>query len=137
MQHGALFRGIDLFALEHGIDAASQVRLLRELQKRFQSLVGDTVLGIVEEQSNGFSRHALAALGIVCEELAQVQLRYRLVVSGERLPCRALSKWLLGQRLSLSSHGGVLSSPHSLIFDARPVESASIGLRQNFSRRDH
>ena len=75
MQHGALLRGVDLLAAEHGVDALAQARLLGELEQQPQGLVGDPVLGVVEIDPGSFDRQLLAALGILGEELAEVRLR--------------------------------------------------------------
>ena len=51
----------------------AQARLLGQLQQQLQRLVGDAVLGVVEIEPDGLDRQALAALGIVGEELAEMQ----------------------------------------------------------------
>src|SRR5262249_19255680 len=63
-------------------------RLLGEPEKESHRFVGDAVLGVVEVEAGGLDRHALAALGILGEELAHVYLRDLLVVGRERLPRR-------------------------------------------------
>ena len=50
-------------------------RLLGELEQQAQGFVGDAVLGIVEIDSGGLDREPLAALGILGEELPQMDVR--------------------------------------------------------------
>ena len=53
-------------------------------------LVGDAVLGVVEIDSGRLERQALAALGVVREQLAQMHRRDLLVVGLQGRPGRAL-----------------------------------------------
>ncbi len=88
MQHGAILGDVDLVAAEHGVDAGAQAGLPGQLQQQPEGLVGDPVLGIVEIEAAGLQHHALAALGIVCEQRAQMQVLDVLVVAREGLPGR-------------------------------------------------
>src|SRR5262249_48826923 len=94
-----LLGDVDLLAAEHGVDAVAQAGGLGELDQQPHGLVGDAVLRVVEVQPHRLERQALAALGIVGEQLAQVHLAHGLVVGGEGAPRRrrggahALTAW--------------------------------------------
>ena len=60
--------------------------------EQLQGLVGDAVLGVVEEDAVGLGGEARAARRIFGEEVAQVPGLDALRVGGERLPCGALFK---------------------------------------------
>ncbi len=60
--------------------------LLGELDQQLQRLVGDAVLGVVEEQPGALGDQALAAVWVLGEELAQVALADLGVVLLEGLP---------------------------------------------------
>src|SRR5262249_36139464 len=74
VQDGSVFRDVDLFTPEHGVDARSQARFLRQLKKQLQSFVGDAILRVIEEDARSCGRHTLAALGIIREELPEMQI---------------------------------------------------------------
>ncbi len=69
VQDGAVFRDVDLVAAEHGVDPRAQAGFLRQLQEELEGLVGDAILRVVEEEARRLGRQALAALGIIREEL--------------------------------------------------------------------
>ena len=87
VQDGAVFRDVDLLAPEHGVDPLAQAGFLGQLQEELEGFVGDAILRVVQVEAQRLGRHALAALGIVREELAQMQLADLLIVSFEGLPC--------------------------------------------------
>ncbi len=74
MQDGAILGEVDPFAPEHGVDPLIQATIAGQLQKQLECFVGDPVLRVIEEQAQGLDRHALAALGIIGKQLAQVQV---------------------------------------------------------------
>ena len=74
VQDGPVFRDVDLLAPEHGVDALAQAGFLGQLQEQLERFVGDAVLRVVEVDAHRLGGHALAALGVVREELAQMQL---------------------------------------------------------------
>jgi len=74
VQNRALLGRVDFLAAEHRFDAPSQAALLGEAQQQPERLRVDAVLRVVEVKSGGFRREALAAPGILGEELAQVQI---------------------------------------------------------------
>ena len=73
VQHGAIFGCVDLLAAEHRVDPRAQARLFGELQQQLERLVGDAILRVIEVEARRLRRQAFAALGIVGEQLAQVQ----------------------------------------------------------------
>ena len=88
MQHRAILRDIDRVAAKHRLDALAQSGLLGELDQQPQRLVGDAVLGVVEIDPGALDREALPALGIIREELPQMQALSPLVVLLQRFPSR-------------------------------------------------
>ena len=86
VKHGAFFRHVDLLAAEHRLDAPTQAAFLRKPHEQPDRLVSDAVLRVVEVNAGGFGREALAAPGIVGEELPQMQAADRLVMLGKSLP---------------------------------------------------
>ena len=86
VEHGAVLGDVDLLSPEHRVDLLAEPGLLRQLEEQPQRLVGDPVLGVVEEDPRGLERHPLAAARVGREELAQVQVLHLRVVEGERGP---------------------------------------------------
>ena len=84
VQDGPVLRDVDLLAAEHGVDPRSQAGFLRQLQEELEGLVGDAILRVIEEDAHGLGRHPLAALGIIREELPQVQFPDCLMVGASR-----------------------------------------------------
>ena len=72
VQDGAVFRDVDLVTPEHGVDARAQAGLLRQLQEELEGFVGDAILRVIQVEAHGLDRQALAACGIIREELAEV-----------------------------------------------------------------
>ena len=85
VQDRPLLRDVDLLAAKHGVDSRSQARLLGQLQEKLEGFVGDAVLRVVQEEPRSLGRHPLAALGVIREELAQMQFPDLLVVGFEEL----------------------------------------------------
>ena len=86
MQHGPILRDVDLLAAEHGVDVVPQPALLGQGHQKLDGLVGDAILGVIQEQAGGLQGHLLAALGIVGEEPAEVQLADFAMVGLQGLP---------------------------------------------------
>ena len=87
VQDRPVLRDVDLLPSKHGVDPRSQAGFLGQLDEKLEGFVGDAVLRVVQEEARGLGRHPLAALGIVREELAQMQSSDLLVV-GLREPSR-------------------------------------------------
>ena len=64
---------VDVLAGEHGVAAPGDAGPLGEAEKEAERLVGDSVLGVVEDEVAGLHHIALCATGVVSEELAQVE----------------------------------------------------------------
>ena len=92
VQDGPVFRDVDLLAPEHGVDARSQAGFLRQLQEELEGFVGDAVLRVIQVEAHRLGRHALAALGIVREELSEMQLADIFMVGFKGLPCLTFSE---------------------------------------------
>ncbi len=90
VQDGALLGDVDLVAPKHGVDARPQTGFLGQLEKQFESVVSDAVLGVVEVDADSLGLQALAALGVVGEKLAEVQFLDFSIVVLQRPPCGAL-----------------------------------------------
>ena len=72
VQHRPLLRDVDLVPAKHGVDARLQRRFLGQLHEQLQGFVGDAVLRVVQKESHRLGGHALAALGVVREKIAQM-----------------------------------------------------------------
>src|SRR5271166_4861119 len=90
MQHGPLLGDVDLLSAEHRVDPRAQIRLLGQLKEELKGLIGDPVLRIIEEDSYGLGRQALATFRVIREQLAEMQVLDLRVVCLERFPCRKL-----------------------------------------------
>jgi hypothetical protein len=86
VQDGTVFRDVDLLPPEHGVDAHAQVGFLCQLQEELEGFVSDAVLRVIQGEAHSLDRHALAACGIIREELAEVYFPDLLMVGCEGLP---------------------------------------------------
>ena len=98
VQDRALLGDVDLLAAEHGVDPRPQAGFLGELQEQFERFVRDAILGVVQVNARGFGGHALAARGVLGEQLPQMQFPDLLIVGLEGFPCgafdgRARGEW--------------------------------------------
>ncbi len=89
VQHRAVLGDVDLLAAEHRVDPRAQPAFLGELDQQRERLVGDAVLRVVEVEARRLGRQALAALRVVGEELAQMQVAHLRQMGRKRLPRRA------------------------------------------------
>src|SRR4029079_12576776 len=101
----------------------AQPGLLGERDQKRERLVGDAILGVIEEDAGRFGRQPLAASGILCKERSQMHITDVPIVMRERVPgpgCRERLNLLSGGRLTDSRrHGG-----HSLLATACVDDSA-------------
>ena len=74
VQHGPVFRDVDSLPAEHGVDPPSQAGFLGQLKEKLEGFVGDPVLRVIQKEAHGLGCHALAALGVVCEKLPEMQI---------------------------------------------------------------
>jgi hypothetical protein len=102
VQHRPVLGNVDVLASEHRVAARGDAALVRELPEQGQGLVGDPVLRVVENEAGALSRQALAAVGIVGEQVAEVAFADLGVVLLERLPGRPTSE---GGLRRLLAHG--------------------------------
>ena len=89
VQDGPVFREVDFFAPEHGVDPRAQAGFLRQLQEELEGFVGNAILRVVEVDPDSLGRHPLAASEIVREELPEVQVPDFPIVGIEAIPGRA------------------------------------------------
>ena len=59
---------------EHRVDPLAEAGALGQGDEQPQRLVGDAVLGVVEVEVAGLERQALAAVGVLGEQVAQVDV---------------------------------------------------------------
>ena len=76
VQDRPLLRDVDFVAAKHGVDPRSQARFLGQFEEQLEGFVGDAVLRVIEEEAHRLGGHALAALGVVREEVAQMQIAW-------------------------------------------------------------
>ena len=74
VQDGTVLGDVDLVAAEHGVDAVAQTRPVRERDEQAERLVGDAVLRVVEVDTVDLDGELLTALGIVGEQVAEVDV---------------------------------------------------------------
>ena len=88
MQDGAVLADVDLLAREHRVAPRGDAARPGKLDEQTNGLVGDPVLGIVEEKSRRLHAEALAAPRIACKQGAELQVLHALVMRKKRLPFR-------------------------------------------------
>ena len=93
MQDSPLLGDVDLLAPEHGVDPFPEAGFSRQPQEERQGLVGDPMLRVVEVDAHCLGRHPLTALGVVREQLPEVQPAYLADVCLEGLPGRTRGEW--------------------------------------------
>ena len=49
VQHGAVFRNVDLVTPEHGVDPLTQSRLVCQLHEELQSLIRNAILRVIQK----------------------------------------------------------------------------------------
>ena len=96
VENGALLRDVDLFSLEHGIDAFPQPGFLGKLEEERDGLVGDAMFRVVEENAEGLHAHPLAAPGVRGKQAPQVLVFHACIVAFQRFPRCAVGKWRNG-----------------------------------------
>ena len=72
VQDRAVFRDVDLVTPEHGVDARAQAGFLCQLQEEPERFVGEAILRVIEVETHRLGAQALAASGIIREELAEM-----------------------------------------------------------------
>ena len=69
VEHGAVLGHVDALAGEHRVAPLGDTCLLGERDEKPERLVGDAVLGVVEEEARRLAREPLGAAGIRGEEI--------------------------------------------------------------------
>jgi len=90
VQDGAFFGDINLVATEHGVTPFREAGFFREPKQQLQGLVGDAILGIVEEETGGLGCEVLAAFRVLGEKVAKMEFADSFTVRCESFPCRTL-----------------------------------------------
>ena len=92
VERGPLLGHVDLFAVEHGINAPGQAAFLGQPEQQTEGCVADAMLRVVEIEPGGFGGQTLAPARIVGEELAQMPMADLLVVVSQGFPRRPRSQ---------------------------------------------
>ncbi len=90
VQRRAVLGHVDVFAGEHRVDARPQTGTLGEREQEAHRLVGDELLGVVEEEIAGLGREPVGATGVAGEQLTQVHATHRLGVGRDGSPFRGI-----------------------------------------------
>ena len=90
VEHGPVLRDVDVLAAEHRVAPVGHATLVGELREQLQRLVGDPVLGVVEEEARALGDEPGAAVGVLREQLTQMAIADLAVVLLEGRPGRPL-----------------------------------------------
>gem|GEM_PF-5477845 len=93
VQGRAVFRGVHPLPLEKGIDALLQLPGAGQRHECGQTVVGDPVLGIVQQQPGGFQGVARVAFRIFGEQFTHMAGPQVFGLLPERFPFRGVSQW--------------------------------------------
>ena len=61
MEHRPVFRDVNLFPPEHGVDVIPKAGFFSQLQQKPDRFIGDAVLRIIQGNPDGLRGHALPA----------------------------------------------------------------------------
>ena len=86
MEHGAVLRGVDVRTREHGVAPRLDAGRPGQVEQEGQRLVGDPVLGVVQDQVAPAGRQTRRPGGVAGEELAQMEVADLVDVCGEGGP---------------------------------------------------
>jgi hypothetical protein len=64
VQNGAVLREVDLVPAEHRVNALAQAGFGGQLHEQLEGFVRDAVLGVIQKETGGFHRQALAAFRV-------------------------------------------------------------------------
>ena len=87
MEDRAVLGHVDFLPGEHGLDLLPEVGLPGKVEQQRLGPVGDTVLGIVEEDVAKPQREPLKALGVLGEQVTHVNAVHVLVMLCQGFPC--------------------------------------------------
>src|SRR3954471_14242784 len=113
MEDGAVLRDVDVLAAEHRVAPLGHALFVGELPKQPQRLVGDPVLGVVEEEAGALADQAGASIGVLGEQPPEVPPRDLAVVLLQRLPCRALAELRFRAHPAQPSYAALTASSSS------------------------
>ena len=74
MQNRAVLGDVDALAAEHGVHALAQPTFVRQPQEQTQRLAREAVFRVVEVQTDRLEGETIAALGVVGEQLSQMDV---------------------------------------------------------------
>jgi hypothetical protein len=63
------------------------------LQEELEGFICDAILRIVQIEANSLRCHALAAIGVICKELSEMEFADILMVGTKGLPCFTFGEW--------------------------------------------
>jgi hypothetical protein len=86
VQYRAVFGDVNLPPTKHRVDALVQGGLLHQLHEEFESLVGDAILGVIQEKARCLAGETLATFVVSREEVAQMESLDLVVMDGKGLP---------------------------------------------------
>ena len=87
VEDGAVLGRVDVLAFEHGVAAGLDAGGPGDVHEEGHGVVGDAVLGVVQDEAGHLGGEALGSVGVVREELAQDEVLAGAVVVGlQRLP---------------------------------------------------
>src|SRR5262249_4651520 len=89
VEYGPVFGHVDVFTGPHGVNPGPEPGPLRDRYQEGDGLVGQAVLGVVEEQVGGVEGEPVAAGRVVGEEVPDVDVRHFAVVVEQGLPFRS------------------------------------------------
>ena len=92
VEHGPVLGGVDVGAGEHGVTAGLDAGGPGQVDQERQRLVGDPMLGVVQDEIAGSGGQTGRPLGVVGEELAQVEIADVAEVRCEGLPLRSAGR---------------------------------------------
>src|SRR5207302_281302 len=75
VEDGAVLGEVDLFAVEHGVAALGEIRLVGKVDQQAHRVTGDAVLGIVEIESKRVDGEFLGALRALKQNSNQLHPR--------------------------------------------------------------
>ncbi len=104
VEHGAFFGGVNLFASEVLGAHVFETRELEKVLELCHGFVGDDVLGVVEEESAGFSAELFGTSRVLCEEFLHLPSLGDFGMGLKGLPFHRICQFR--HRLILSAHAG-------------------------------
>src|SRR6185437_14610016 len=88
VQHGPVFRDVDVRPVEHRVAVALEVGRAGEVDQQFQRVAVDAVFAVVDIEIADGEVEIAAAIGVFVEEITQMRLADLPVMLLQRTPCR-------------------------------------------------